>query len=59
MIWSCFWVGEFGLLVFNDGTVNQDIYVNILAKEFLPWFIELNKKENDKKTAQIPDFNPI
>ncbi|OAD68942.1 Homeodomain-like DNA binding domain-containing transcription factor [Phycomyces blakesleeanus NRRL 1555(-)] len=35
MIWSCFWAGGFGPLVFLDGNVNQDQYVNTLAQNFL------------------------
>lgn len=30
MLWSCFWAGGFGPLVFTDGAVDQDAYVNIL-----------------------------
>jgi len=44
MIWSCFWGGGFGPLVFIDGTVIQDAYVNILAQKFLPWFVELKDR---------------
>lgn len=35
MIWSYFYGKRFESLVIIDGTVNQDVYVNILAKEFL------------------------
>ncbi|CEG79451.1 hypothetical protein RMATCC62417_13916 [Rhizopus microsporus] len=45
MIWSCFWAGGFRPLVFVDGTVNQEEYINILAERFLPWFINLAKEE--------------
>lgn len=31
-IWNCFWVGELGLSVFEDGTVNHDDYNIILAR---------------------------
>jgi ATP:corrinoid adenosyltransferase len=44
MIWSCFWAGGFGPLVFIDGNVDQDAYVNILTQKFLPWFVKLNDK---------------
>ena len=44
MIWSCFWAGGFGPLVFIDGSVDQDTYVNILSQKFLPWFVELSDK---------------
>jgi hypothetical protein len=44
MIWSCFWAGGFGPLVFIDGNVDQDAYVNILSHMFLPWFVKLNDK---------------
>lgn len=36
---------ERGLAII-DGIVNQDVYVDILAKEFYPWFTELTKKES-------------
>ncbi|KAI7902122.1 uncharacterized protein BX663DRAFT_536766 [Cokeromyces recurvatus] len=34
--------GGFGPLVVVDETVNQDIYIDILARHFHPWFIKLN-----------------
>lgn len=47
MIWSCFWAGGFGHLVFIDGIVDQNAYVNTLShQKFLPWFIDLNEKED-------------
>ena len=36
MIWGCFWAGGFGPLAFVDGSVDQDAYINILAKKFMP-----------------------
>ena len=48
MIWSCFWAGGFGPLVFCEGNVDQDAYVDILAKSFMPWFIQLcHDKDTD------------
>ena len=46
MIWSCFWAGGFGPLVFADGSVDQDAYVNILSGKFLPWFQKLSEDED-------------
>ena len=44
MIWSCFWAGGFGPLVFIDSSVDQDAYFNILSQKFLPWFVKLCDK---------------
>ena len=46
MIWGCCWAGGVGPLAFVDGSVDQDAYINILAKKFMPWFIDLNQKED-------------
>ena len=52
MIWGCFWAGGFGPLAFVDGFVDQDAYINILAKKFMPWFIDLNQKEDQNFILQ-------
>jgi hypothetical protein len=31
-------------LVFIDGNVDQDAYVNTLSQKFLPWFVELSER---------------
>ncbi|CEG74982.1 hypothetical protein RMATCC62417_10100 [Rhizopus microsporus] len=41
MVWSCFWAGGFGPLVIADGSENQDVYIDILVKNFHPWFKKL------------------
>lgn len=46
MIWGCFWAGGFGSLVFIDGSVDQDAYVDILSGKFLPWFTKLSYDED-------------
>lgn len=46
MIWSCFWARGFGSLVFVDGSVDQDAYVNILSGNILPWFQKLHEDED-------------
>lgn len=45
-IWNCFWVGELGLSVSEDGTVNHDDYNIILARNSHFWFTELFKRED-------------
>ncbi|EIE79399.1 hypothetical protein G6F55_010671 [Rhizopus delemar] len=38
-VWGCFWGGGFGPLEIIDTTsVDQEIYINILANRFRPWF---------------------
>ena len=52
MIWGCFWAGGFGPLAFVDGSVDQDAYINILARKFMPWFIDMNQKEDQSFILQ-------
>lgn len=47
MVWGCFWAGGFGPLVFINGTVKQEDYVNILAQKFHPWFVNLCETEDE------------
>jgi hypothetical protein len=46
MIWSCFWGGGFGPLVIVEESVNQDVYIKILAEHFHPWFTKLHEKHD-------------
>lgn len=46
MLWGCFWAGGFGPLVFVDGAMSQDAYVNLLAENFLPWYANLTEQED-------------
>lgn len=46
MVWSCFYGKGLRSLAIIDGTVDQDVYVDILAKELYSWFTELTKKES-------------
>ncbi|KAG1442595.1 hypothetical protein G6F56_011000 [Rhizopus delemar] len=41
MIWACFWAGGFGPLAVIEESVNQDVYINILAETFHSWFKNL------------------
>ncbi|CEI99160.1 hypothetical protein RMCBS344292_13252 [Rhizopus microsporus] len=41
IIWSCFWARGFGPLVIVDGPENQDVYIDILAKNFHSWLKKL------------------
>jgi hypothetical protein len=36
MVWSCFWAGGYGPLIFVDGNMNQDLNVDCLSQKFLP-----------------------
>ena len=39
MVWGCFWGGGFGPLeTINNSSVEQEIYINILANRFHLWF---------------------
>ncbi|KAG1355908.1 hypothetical protein G6F62_002215 [Rhizopus arrhizus] len=39
MVWGCFWKGGFGPLEMIDiGSVDQEMYINILTNRFHPWF---------------------
>ena len=46
MVWSCFWAGDYGPLVFVDGNMNQDSYVDYLSQKFLPWYYKLPHLED-------------
>ena len=53
MVWGCFWGGGFGpLKVIDVGTVNQDEYVNILAKTLLSWLVEVADREEREMVLQ-------
>jgi hypothetical protein len=45
MVWSCFWSGSLGPLVVLDGSIDQDAYINTLAKDFHPWYQNLAEEE--------------
>ncbi|KAG1136901.1 hypothetical protein G6F37_011604 [Rhizopus arrhizus] len=39
MVWGCLWGGGFGPLeIIDTSSINQEIYINILANKFHPWF---------------------
>jgi hypothetical protein len=46
MVWSCFWAGGNGPLVFVDGNMNHDSYVDCLSQQFLPWYYKLPHLED-------------
>jgi hypothetical protein len=46
IIWSCFWAGGFGPLVFVDGSIDQEKYIDTLAQEFHPWYTKLIEGTN-------------
>lgn len=48
MVWSCFWAGGLGPLVILEENVNQDVYVNLLSKNFIPYFKKLEEDQNRK-----------
>lgn len=41
MIWSCFWSGGYGPLVFVDGNMDQDVYVGVMSQNLLPFLCNL------------------
>jgi len=48
LMWGCFIDNKLGPLVFIDGTVKQDTYINLLDKHFIPFLEALH---NDDDTA--------
>ncbi|KAG1151992.1 hypothetical protein G6F37_000681 [Rhizopus arrhizus] len=53
MVWKCFWEGSFERLeIIDTDSVDQEIYINILANRFHPWGFEY-------WPAQSPDLNSI
>ena len=56
MIWSCFVAGRMGPLVFLDGSVDQDTYVNCLSQNYIPWFEKL-KSDNPNKEYIFQEDN--
>jgi hypothetical protein len=52
MVWSCFWAGGYGPLVFVDGNMNQDSYVDCLSQKFLPWYYKLPHLEDGEYIFQ-------
>jgi hypothetical protein len=35
MVWSCFWAGGLGPLVFIDDTMNQKLYIEVLLQYYI------------------------
>jgi len=52
MVWSCFWAGDYGPLVFVGGNMNQDSYVDCLSQKFLPWYYKLPHLEDGEYIFQ-------
>ena len=44
MVWGCFWAGGLGPLVVMEGSVDQDAYVNCLAKHFIPYLRKMEEE---------------
>jgi hypothetical protein len=36
MVWSCFWVGGLEPLIFIDGNMNQESYIDMLSQYYIP-----------------------
>jgi len=43
MVWSCFWAGGFEPLVFIDGNMNQESYIDVLSQHYIPWVQDLHQ----------------
>jgi hypothetical protein len=41
MIWACFLGDKLGPIVFISGSVNQDIYIELLRTDFEPFIVTL------------------
>ena len=52
MVWSCFWAGGLGPLVFIDGNMNQESYIDVLSQYYIPWVLDLYKNEDKVFTFQ-------
>jgi hypothetical protein len=52
MVWSCFWAGDLGPLVFIDGNMNQESYIDVLSQYYIPWVLDLYKNEDKMFTFQ-------
>jgi len=52
MVWSCFWAGGLGPLVFIDGNMNQESYIDVLSQYYIPWVLDLYKNEDKMFTFQ-------
>ncbi|KAG2194549.1 hypothetical protein INT46_009204 [Mucor plumbeus] len=52
MVWSCFWADGYGPLVFVDGNMNQNSYVDCLSQKFLPWYYKLTHLEDGEYIFQ-------
>ena len=46
MVWSCFWAGGLGRLVFIDDNTNQEPYINVLSQYYIPWVLKLYKNKD-------------
>jgi hypothetical protein len=46
MVWSCFGAGGLGPLVFIDGNMNQESYIDVLSQYYIPWILNLYKNED-------------
>jgi hypothetical protein len=42
MIWGCFMGDKLGPIVFIDGNINKDVYIEVLAENLLPFIDALN-----------------
>lgn len=52
MIWSCIWSSGYGPLVFVDGNMDQDVYVDDMSQNLLPFLYNLPGIEGDNYIYQ-------
>jgi hypothetical protein len=52
MVWGCFVGNKLGPLVCIDGTINKDVYIQLLADNFLPFIDVLHADGAPELTFQ-------
>jgi len=58
MIWACFAGDRLGPIVFISGSVNQDVYMEMLRTEFDPYFKALATDTQTTYTFQQDNVRP-
>ena len=58
MIWASFVGDKLGPIVFVDGKVNSDVYIDVLAKEFIPFIDALNADGTSDVVFQRDNASP-
>ena len=58
MIWACFMSDKLGPIVFINGMVNAEVYINVLTNSLLPFIDTLNPNDPSNIAFQQDNARP-